>query len=34
MPYDLNLDKILKVGEIVLQKTKAGETKSVLDINV
>lgn len=34
MPYDLNLDKILKVGEIVLQETKAGEAKSMLHINV
>ncbi|UCG11348.1 MAG: hypothetical protein JSU72_12440 [Deltaproteobacteria bacterium] len=34
MAYDPNLDKILKVGEINLQETKAGEAKSVLHINV
>ena len=34
MAYDPNLDKILKVGELILQETKAGEAKSVLHINV
>ena len=34
MAYDPNLDKIAKIGEIVLQETKAGEAKSVLHVNV
>ena len=34
MAYDPNLDKLIKVGEIVLQATKDGEAKSVLHINV
>ena len=34
MAYDPNLDKILKVGEMVLQQDKAGEAKSVLHVNV
>jgi hypothetical protein len=34
MAYDPNLDKILKVGELILQQDKAGQAKSVLHINV
>ena len=34
MAYDASLDKIFKVGEIVLQETKSGEAKSVLHVNV
>ena len=34
MAYDASLDKILKVGEIVMQQTKSGEAKSVLHVNV
>ena len=34
MAYDPNLDKILKVGEIKLQETKSGESRSVLHVNV